>query len=121
MNKFEYRIYNSVYNEMISGKKKIEFRLLNDKSRSIDIGDEIKFSVVDDNNKYLLVEVTNIYLYDDIDSLWNSSEANHNLLCYSKDELTNIFYNIFGKENVLNSKIVGFEFIIKSINSDEME
>ena len=44
---FEYRIYEEVYNDMLSGKKTIEFRLLNEKSRNIQIGDNIKFIVSD--------------------------------------------------------------------------
>ena len=44
---FEYRIYEEVYNDMLSGKKAIEFRLLNEKSRNIQIGDKIKFIVAD--------------------------------------------------------------------------
>lgn len=31
LNRFEYRIYNEVYDEIASGKKTIEFRLLNKK------------------------------------------------------------------------------------------
>ena len=61
MNKFEYRIYDSVYNDMVSGKKTIEFRLLNDKSERIKPKDEIKFEVVNDKNKSILVEVLDKY------------------------------------------------------------
>lgn len=49
---YKYKIYNEVYNDMLSGKKKIEFRLLNDKSNSIQIGDKIKFIVVDNEKKF---------------------------------------------------------------------
>lgn len=31
---------------------------------------------------------------------------------YTKDEVENQLYEIFGKENVLNSKLVGIEFKI---------
>ena len=71
MNKFEYRIYDSVYNDMVSGKKTIEFRLLNDKSERIKPKDEIKFEVVNDKNKSILVEVLDKYFYDDVNDLWN--------------------------------------------------
>ena len=36
MNSFNYKIYDSVYNDMISGKKTIEFRLLNEKGLSME-------------------------------------------------------------------------------------
>ena len=116
MNRFEYKVYDIVYNDMISGKKKIEFRLLNDKSESIKIGDEIKFIVLGDESRYLLTEVTNKYIYDDIDTLWNSKDILNNILDYNKDELTKVFYDTFGKEKVINSKIVGIEFKLKNVN-----
>jgi ASC-1-like (ASCH) protein len=116
MNFFEYKIYDTVYNDMISGEKTIEFRLLNEKTKSIKIGDEIKFKVLDDEEKYVLVSVLNKYIYDDIDDLWEHKEISNNLLNYTKEELVNAFYEIFGKEKVMNSKIVGIEFKVKKFN-----
>lgn len=113
MNSFEYKIYDNVYNEMVFGKKTIEFRLLNEKSNSIKIGDEIKFIVLDNKEKYVLVEVLNKYIYNDIEDLWNHKEVLNNVLNYEKDEFISNFCNIFGKEKVHNCKIVGIEFKIK--------
>lgn len=59
--KYSYRIYDEVYNDILSGKKNIEFRLLNEKSDSIKIGDKIKFVVIDNENKYL---ITKVMLYE---------------------------------------------------------
>ena len=115
MNSFEYKIYNDVYNDMASGKKTIEIRLLNEKSDSIKIGDEIKFVVLDEEEKYVLVEVINKYIYNDIQHLWNDKEVLDNILNYTKEDFINAFCNIFGKEKVLNSKIVGIGFKVKAI------
>lgn len=115
MNSFEYKIYNDVYNDMVSGKKTIEIRLLNEKSDSIKIGDEIKFIVLNDEEKYVLVEVLNKYIYNDIEDLWKHKEVLENILNYTKEDFINAFRNIFGKDKVLNSKIVGIEFKIKDI------
>ena len=112
MNKFEYRIYDSVYNDMVSGKKTIEFRLLNDKSERIKPKDEIKFEVVNDKNKSILVEVLDKYFYDDVNDLWNKEDS---LKVYSKEKLRNVFYEIFGKDKVDSSKIVGIKFKIKKV------
>ena len=114
MNHFEYRIYNNVYQDMITGKKTVEFRLLNEKSTKINIGDEIKFSVVDNKNKFLLVEVTNLYIFNNIEELWNSKIIKNNNLNYTKDEFINAFYQIFDKDKVKNSKIIGIAFTIKN-------
>lgn len=113
MNHYEYRIYNEVYDDMVSGKKTIEFRLLNEKTESIKQGDEIKFNVLNTDDKYLLAEVTNKYIYNNLEELWNKKDILNNVLNYSKEEFIDTFYNIFGKEKVENSKIVGIEFKIK--------
>lgn len=112
-NNFNYNIYQSVYDAMISGKKNIEIRLLNEKSAKINISDTIKFSVVD-SEKNLLVEVANKYIFNNIEELWKYKNiVLSSAIDYTKDEFESKLYEIFGKEKVLNSKIVGIEFKIK--------
>lgn len=115
MESFEYKIYNNVYDEMINGKKNTEYRLLNDKSNRIKIGDEIKFIVLNEEKKYILAEVINKNIYNSVEELWNHKETLNNVLNYTKEDFINAFYEIFGKENVINSKIVGIVFKIKEI------
>ena len=115
MSSFEYRIYAEVYDEIVAGNKTIEIRLLNQKSNSIKIGDEIKFIVLNNEEKYVLVEVLNKYIYSDVEELWNQKEILNNTLNYTHEEFIRTFYNIFGKEKVLNSKIIGIEFKLKNI------
>ena len=106
---FEYRIYEEVYNNMLSGKKTIEFRLLNEKSRNIQIGDKIKFIVADNEEKYLIAKVIDKYIYDTLEDLWNDKDRLNNSLNYTKEEFINAFNNIFDEENVSKSKIVGLK------------
>lgn len=115
MNYFEYKIYDEVYCDIVLGKKTIEFRLLNDKSNSIKIGDEIKFIVLDNEDKYIIVQVVNKYIFENIEELWNYKKVLNNVLNYTKEEFINAFHNIFGKEKVDNSKIVGIKFKIKEV------
>ena len=84
-------------------EKTIEFRLLNEKSKSIKSGDEIQFNVLNKEDKYVLVEVINKYIYNNLEELWNHKEILNNTLDYSKEEFINVFYDIFGKEKVKNS------------------
>lgn len=114
MNCFQYKIYESVYNDIISFKKNIEFRLLNEKSESIKVGDEIKFKVLENEEKFILVEVMNKHIYDNIDELWSHKEILNNTLNCTKEEFTELFYNIYGEEKVINSKVVGIEFRVKN-------
>lgn len=113
-NRIEYRIYPSVYDEIILGNKNVEIRLLNEKSEKIKIGDKIRFQVVD-NNLYLIVEVTNKYIYSDLDELYENKDIVLNcVMNYTKEECLNVLFQIFGKDKVLNSKLVGIEFKILS-------
>lgn len=113
----EYRIYKSVYDEMIIGKKNIEIRLLNEKSEKIKIGDKIKFQVTHAYS-YLIVEVTNKYIYEDIDELYENRDIVLNCVKnYTKEECLNALFEIFGKEKVLSSKLVGIEFKILSAHN----
>lgn len=109
-NTFNYEIYQDVYDAMISGWKNIEVRLLNEKSAQIKNGDEIIFSVPD-CEKRLSVEVTNKYVFKNVEELWKHGDiVLKSAIDYTKDEVENQLYEIFGKENVLNSKLVGIEF-----------
>ena len=107
---FEYKIFNSVYDDILSGKKTIEYRLLNEKSNSIKKGDTIRFINIDNEEKYIVVSVIDKYIYDSIDDLYIDNKINNNSLYDNKEDFTNAFYSIFGKDKVKNSKIVGIEF-----------
>lgn len=106
--KHEYRIYKEVYEDIKSGKKEIEFRLLNEKSEKINVDDYIRFKVLDDE-KYLDTKVIDKYIYNDLDELWNSGDVLNNSLNYTKEEFYKVFSDIFGEEKVNESKIVGFK------------
>lgn len=112
-NIFNYKIYQNGYDAMISGKKTIEIRLLNEKSENIKKGDEIKFTVLN-SEKYLLVKVINKYVFEDVEELWQYKDiVVSSTINYTKDEFKNALYEIFGKEKFLNSKLVGIEFKIR--------
>ena len=109
----EYRIYKNVYDDMLSGKKNIEFRLLNEKSENINPGDKIKFKVLDNDNLYILTSVVEKFVFNNMDELWKHKEIlSNNILGYTREELMSAFYDIFGKEKVINNKIVGRKFNI---------
>lgn len=111
---FNYRIIEPVYEEIKAGIKTTEFRLLNDKSKKIKNGDLIKFTVVDHENKFINVKVVDKFIYNNIDELWaDKNIIFNNTLNYTKQEFIDVFYNIFGKNNVVNSKIVGIKFKIE--------
>ncbi len=96
-----YRSLHENHNKKIPMKRKIR-KLLS--------------SVKDDENKYVIVNVINKYIYNNVEELWSHKELLNNTLNYTKEEFMNAFYNIFGKEKVINSKIVEIEFKVKNIH-----
>lgn len=62
------------YNMLKSGKKVIELRLLDDKRKSINIGDTIKFYNVSDENDNFQAIVTNLHKAPNFDKLCNIIE-----------------------------------------------
>jgi len=111
---YSYRILEEVYKDMLSGKKTIEYRLLNEKSNNIQIGDYIKFIVQDNEEKYLITEVIDKIIYNNLDELWDSKDVMDNTLNYTKEEFIQAFNTIFGENKVKQSKIVGFKIRSKS-------
>lgn len=105
---YEYKIVKEAYDAIKRKDKTIEFRLLNEKSLKINTGDYIKFNVID-GSEYVDTKVVNKYIYNDVEELWNSKEVENNILGYSKEELYQALYDIYGKEKVDKSKIVGFK------------
>ena len=108
----EYRIYKTVYNAIISLEKNIEIRLLNEKSSSIKVGDIIRFNVLDED-LHIDVIVTNKYVFNNIDELYSDTILlKKSSINSTKEEFENLLYSIFGKDKVINSKLVGIEFKI---------
>lgn len=62
--------------------------------------------------KNLIVEVIDKFIYNNLNDLLNSKNILNNTLNYIKEEFIEVFKNIFGEENVKNSKIVGFKIKI---------
>lgn len=107
---FEYRVFDYVLEAMKKKTKKMEIRLLNEKSSKIKIGDIIKFKVESNEEKYILVKVSDLIVYEDVDDLINRYNVSMATNKSSKETIKNDLYTIFGKEKVNNSKIIGIKF-----------
>ena len=68
----------------------------------------------DNEEKYLITEVIDKIIYNDLDKLWESKDFMNNTLNYTKEEFIQAFNTIFGERKVRQSKIVGFKIRRKS-------
>lgn len=107
----EYRVLKEVYDDMVSGNKDTEIRLLNEKSSNIKIGDIIRFKVLDNEEIYVDTKVVNLTIYNNVEEVW---EKRKNLLSTINtfEDFRKIFYSIYTKEKVDRSKIIGIQFVL---------
>lgn len=112
---YTYNIYNDIYYLMLTGKKDIEIRLLNDKSLKILEGDFITFNNLSCEGRYIKTRVKRKSIYNNIDEVVINNNINRILPGSSKENLVKLLIQIFG-DKVNNSKIVAFEFEL--IDSD---
>lgn len=63
-------LYGEYFLSIISGKKKVEVRLFDEKRRKIKVGDLIEFTKVPEQNEILIVEVTKIQVYESFKQMY---------------------------------------------------
>lgn len=105
----EYNVLKEVYDDMVSGKKDIEIRLLNEKSSNIKINDTIRFKILDNENIYVDTKVIGLKIYNNVEEVWNDRKDLLSTI-NTLDDFRNIIYSIFTKEKVDNSKLIGIQF-----------
>ena len=113
----EYRVLKEVYDDMVSGKKDTEIRLLNEKSSGIKINDIIRFKILNNENVYVDTRVINLKIYNNVEEVWKYRK---NLLSSinTLDDFKNIIYSIYTKEKVDNSKLIAIQFKLEK-NKDK--
>ena len=88
---------------MLAGIKKVEIRLLNEKSSKLKIGDNIKFSVVDDENTYLKFGIYRKNEHYEIAVFEKIDEDEH--IAFSKDITSDIETRVSDSSVFLNLEI----------------
>ena len=104
---YDYKLIDNAYNLMLSKKKKIEVRLLKEKSLKIQIGDEIIFHHIDNPNKTIKTKVVNKEIFNNLDDLLKKNDINKILFGASKEELEKLLKEIY-QDELLNNKLVAF-------------
>lgn len=112
---YTYNIYDDIYSLMLSGKKNVEVRLLNEKSEKILVGDFITFNNLSCEGRYIKVKVTSKNIYNDVDAMLLDNDIEKIFPGSSKEELTKLLVQIFG-EAAKKSKIVTFSFVVIDTN-----
>lgn len=84
--KYNMKLKNEPFNLIKNGTKTVELRLNDEKRKLLNIGDEIEFTNIYNNEK-LLVEILNLFKYANFEELYK--HFNKEEMGYSTDEEAN--------------------------------
>ena len=68
------KLNESPFEKIKNGTKTVEFRLFDEKRKTIKVGDQIEFSKLPDMQEKLLVDVVELYRDDTFEKLFRKSE-----------------------------------------------
>ncbi len=104
---YNYKILDDIYSLILTGKKKIEVRLLKEKSNNIKIGDYIVFHVISDYQKCIKTYVKGKEIFNNIDDLLEKENIELILPGSNKEHIKELLEEIYGKE-LKYGKLVAF-------------
>ncbi len=105
-------LYNDNFQYIKNGTKRIEIRLNDEKRKSICIGDYIEFENLNTTDK-ILVRVIALLNYETLEDLINDCKMEVLMnKSTTKDEVINIFNNIYSIEKQKKYNILGIKFEI---------
>ena len=99
------KLLEKPFNEIICGKKEIEFRLYDEKRKQINVGDTIEFAKLPNIDEKITVKVLDLYQYPTFKALLKH-------LNYNDEELNNkldLIYKIYTKEEELKNGVLGIK------------
>ncbi len=114
---YTYNVYDNIYQLILSGKKNIEVRLLNEKSEKILNGDFITFNNLEKKGLYIKTKVIKKTIYKDVEELLLDNDIEMILPGSSKEDLVKILHKIF-KDDFNGCKLVAFKFKYLESNLD---
>lgn len=117
MKEYSYKVIDDVYNWIISRKKDVEVRILNEKSENIKSGDIIIFQNLDNDGKYVKVKVTNKIVVEDVNELVDKFNIERIIPKHTKEQLQELLQKIY-KDELTDKKLVAFEFEYISSDND---
>ncbi len=102
------RLHELPFEQIKTGEKTIESRLNDEKRKELTVGDNIKFLKRPDEVESVLVEITNLYSFNNFEKLLSSFPASD----FGGKDLTDLLsiYKYYSKEDESKYGVVGIEF-----------
>ncbi len=105
---YTYKILDSVYYWMLSKQKNIEVRLLNEKSKKIQVGDFITFINIEHEEKFIKVKIIDKNVFDNVEELLENYDINHIMPNHTLEDIKETLIKIYGEE-LTAKKLVAFK------------
>lgn len=86
------KLNEKAFENMKKGKKQIEFRLLDEKRKKLEIGDSIEFRKLRDLTEKITVEVIGLLYYTNFYQLL--SDVSENVLAYSQETIEEMVHKM---------------------------
>ena len=106
---YTYKILDSVYYWILSKQKNIEVRLLNEKSKKIQVGDFITFINIEHEEKFIKVKIIDKNIFCSVEELLDKYDINHIMPNHTLEDIKETLIKIYGDESVAK-KLVAFKF-----------
>ena len=113
---YTYKILDSVYYWMLSKQKNIEVRLLNEKSKKIQVGDFITFINIEHEEKFIKVKIIDKKVFNSVEEILEKYDINQIMPNHTLEDIKETLIKIYVDESIIK-KLVAFK--IEYLSSDK--
>ena len=113
---YTYKILDSVYYWMLSKQKNIEVRLLNEKSKKIQVGDFITFINIEHEEKFIKVKIIDKKVFNSVEEILEKYDINQIMPKHTLEDIKESLIKIYVDKSIIK-KLVAFK--IEYLSSDK--
>lgn len=105
---YDMKLYNEPFEKIKNGNKTVEIRLNDEKRQLLKIGDKIRFTNIDSNEK-LIVQVLNLYKFKDFKELYSYFDKTSMGYSLSDEVNPNHMLEYYSENNIKKYGALGIE------------
>ena len=113
---YTYKILDSVYYWMLSKQKNIEVRLLNEKSKKIQVGDFITFINIEHEEKFIKVKIIDKKVFNSVEEILEKYDINQIMPNHTLEDIKESLIKIYVDKSIIK-KFVAFKIKYLSLRS----
>ena len=110
--KHSMKLFQEPFIKISKGTKTIELRLYDEKRSKINVGDLIEFTMIDDSDQKIVVEVTALYRFNSFSDLYKKLPLNKLGYPAGKEASPDHMLNYYSADQQKKYGVVGIEFVL---------